>query len=146
MRYSGAELQQRTEIPGSFPGAPSGIFEILTEEFQIPSYFELSFSYNYGFDEQNNLLMGAAFTANNSLDDAMNLGLEYGFMDMFFLRGGYNFSLGSESGNTIFGLTAGAGVDYKIGSGLGITFDYAYRGVSEFPTSNHIFTVKLAFE
>lgn len=145
MTYSGAELQGRTEIPNSFPGAPTGTYAIVAEEFQIPSYFELSAAYNYGFDEQNNLLLGAAFTANNALDDGMNLGLEYGFMNMFFLRGGYNLSLGTDSESSIFGFTTGAGVDYKMG-GVGITFDYAFRDVQDFPTSNHVFTVKLAFE
>lgn len=143
MRYSGAELQQTTEIGGSFPGSPNGTFEIVAEEFQIPSYFDLSASYNFDIDEQNNLLLGSTFTANNSLEDNLKFGLEYGFMQMFFVRGGYNLPLGSEE--SIYGFSAGAGVDYKVGAGIGITFDYAYRDVKDFPTSNHIFTVKLAF-
>jgi opacity protein-like surface antigen len=145
MRYSGAELQQPTKIGGTFPGSPSGTFEIVSEEFQIPSYFELSTSYNFDFDEQNDLLVGGTFVANNSLEDAVNLGLEYGFMKMFFVRGGYHYALGGND-DSIYGFTAGAGVDYKVGSGIGITFDYAYRDVKDFPTSNHIFTVKLAFQ
>ncbi len=146
MQYSGAELQQQsTTINGSAPGSPGGTFEIVAEQFQMPSYFELSASYNFLLDEQNDLLLGSTFVANNSLEDAMNFGLEYGFMKMFFLRGGYNLSLGSDS-NSIYGLTAGAGVNYNMGSGIGISFDYAYRDVKDFPTSNHIFTVKLAFQ
>jgi opacity protein-like surface antigen len=145
MNYSGAELQYPTEIGGSAPGSPNGTFEIVTEEFQIPSYFELSASYNYQMDDQNSLLTGATFVANNSLEDALNLGLEYSFMKMFFLRGGYNYAL-SGNENSIYGFTAGAGVNYDLGSGLGVSFDYAYRDVKDFPTSNHIFTVKLAFQ
>ena len=145
MRYSGAELQQSTIIGGTSPGSPNGTFEITAEQFQIPSFFELSASYDFMFDEQNDLLLGGTFVANNSLEDAMNFGLEYGFMNMFFLRGGYNLSLGSSNDN-IYGLTAGAGVNYEVGSGIGIAFDYAYRDVKDFPTSNHIFTVKLAFQ
>lgn len=145
MRYSGADLQQATGIPGTNPGSPNGTYEIVAEEFQIPSFFELSASYNYKMDEQNNLLVGGTFVANNSLEDALNLGLEYGFMKMFFLRGGYSLALGGND-DSIYGLTAGAGVDYQVGSGIGITFDYAYRDVKDFPTANHIFTVKLAFQ
>lgn len=146
MTYSGPELQQRTGIPSTDPGSPNGTFEIVAEEFQIPSYFELSASYNYAFNEQNNLMLGSTFTANNSLEDKFNFGLEYGFMDIFFLRGGYNLSVGSELENSIYGITAGAGVNYKIGDEIGVSFDYAYRDVKDFPTSNHIFTVKLAFQ
>ena len=145
MNYSGADLQYPTGIVGSAPGSPDGTFEIVTEDFQIPSYFELSASYDYQMDEQNNLLAGATFVANNSLEDGLNFGLEYGFMKMFFLRGGYNYAL-SGNENSIYGFTAGAGVNYDVGSGLGITFDYAYRDVKNFPTSNHIFTVKLAVQ
>ena len=145
MRYSGSELQQTTQINGSNPGSPNGTFEIVAEEFQIPSYFELSASYNINMDEQNNLLLGTTFVANNALEDAMNFGLEYGFMNMFFVRGGYNLSMG-ESDNSIYGFSAGAGLDYQVGNGVGVTFDYAYRDVKNFPTSNHIFTVKLAFQ
>ena len=53
-------------------------------------------------------------------------------------------------GNTddsVYGFTAGAGVDYQVGSRKSeYTFDYAYRDVKDFPTANHIFTVKLAFQ
>ena len=66
-------------------------------------------------------------------------------MKIFFLRGGYNLALAGGD-DSIYGFTAGAGVDYQVGSGIGITFDYAYRDVKDFPTSNHIFTVKLAFQ
>jgi opacity protein-like surface antigen len=145
MSYAGADLQQATSIPGSNPGSPNGTYEIVSEEFQIPSFFELSASYDYQIDEQNNLLFGSTFVANNSLEDALNLGLEYGFMKMFFLRGGYGLALGGND-ESIYGFTAGAGVNYDVGSGIGITFDYAYRDVKDFPTSNHIFTVKLAFQ
>jgi hypothetical protein len=81
MSYSGPELQQSTSINGTSSGSPNGTFEIPTETFSIPSYFELGASYNSIFDEQNNLLVGASFTANNALQDALNFGLEYKFMD-----------------------------------------------------------------
>ena len=38
----------------------------------------------------------------------------------------------------------GAGVNYNMTEGIAITFDYAYRSVKDFPTANHVFTVKLA--
>ncbi len=91
-------------------------------------------------------LFGTTFTANNSLEDKMNFGLEYGFMKILFLRGGYNMMIGASSDESIFGFTAGAGVDYTVGNDVGFTFDYAYRDVKDFPTANHIFTVKLSLQ
>jgi opacity protein-like surface antigen len=145
MAYSGQDLRQRTGVPGSNLGGPSGTYEVVTEPFQIPSYFELSVAYNYDINEQNALMLGSTFTANNSLEDKFHFGLEYGFMNSFFVRGGYNF-LAENQADAIFGFTAGAGVNYDFGSGIGVSFDYAYRDVQEFPTSNHIFTVKMFFE
>jgi opacity protein-like surface antigen len=145
MTYAGQNLRQSTGVPGSNLGAPNATWEVVTESFQIPSYFELSLAYNYSVNEQNSLMLGSTFTANNSLEDKFHFGLEYGFMNSFFLRGGYNF-LTENNDQSIFGFTAGAGVNYDFGTGIGISFDYAFREVKEFPTQNHIFTVKMFFE
>ncbi|MGB5530446.1 MAG: PorV/PorQ family protein, partial [Ignavibacteriaceae bacterium] len=81
MEYSGPDLSTRTGIPGSIPGSSSGSYQIITEAFQIPSFFQLSLTYAFDFNEQNNLLLAGAYTANNSLEDIANFGLEYGFMN-----------------------------------------------------------------
>lgn len=145
MKYSGQDLSSRTVIPGSIPGSSTGSYEVITEGFQIPSFFQLSLSYALNIDEQNNLLFAGAYTANNSFEDIANLGMEYGFMNNFFLRGGYNFLVQNTS-EYIYGLTFGAGLDYKIGGEVGFVFDYAFRDVKEFPSANHVFTIKLNFQ
>jgi opacity protein-like surface antigen len=145
MNYSGQDLADRTGIPGSIPGSSTGSYEIVTESFQIPSFFQLSMTYALNFDEQNDLLLAGAYTANNSFEDVANLGLEYGFMDNFFVRGGYNF-LFENADDYVYGFTFGAGLDYKIGGEVGFVFDYAFREVKEFPTANHVFTIKLSFQ
>jgi len=141
MRYSGGMLQQGTGIPNTLPGYKNGMYEIVSEEFQIPSYFELGAAYNFIFNAQNNLLLGSTYTANNALEDIINLGAEYSFMKTFFIRGGYRMYT-QNNGNTPFGFTAGAGVNYEVIPGVGLVFDYAYQNVKDFPTSNHIFTLK----
>jgi len=145
MNYSGQDLADRTGIPGSIPGSSTGSYEIITEGFQIPSFFQLSMTYALNINEQNNLLFAGAYTANNSFEDVANLGMEYGFMNNFFVRGGYNLLVENTS-EYIYGLTFGAGLDYKIGGEVGFVFDYAFREVKEFPTANHVFTIKLNFQ
>lgn len=145
MQYSGPELSAFTEIPGSNAGTPGGQYQIITEAFQIPSYFLLSLAYNININEQNNLLVASTFTANNSLEDNLNFGLEYGFLSNFFVRGGYNLLLENPDQN-VFGLTFGAGIDYNVGGDFGFAFDYAFRDVKDFPTANHVFTIKLNFQ
>jgi opacity protein-like surface antigen len=145
MVYSGQDLTTRTTIPGTVPGASTGSYEVVAESFQIPSFFQLSLSYAMNLNEQNSLTFGGAYTANNSFEDIANFGMEYGFMNNFFVRGGYNL-LVENTDEYIYGLTFGAGVDYKVGSDLGFVFDYAFRDVKEFPSANHIFTIKLNFQ
>ena len=41
MVYSGQDLRVQTAVPNSVPGAPNGTYEVVAEEFQIPSYFQL---------------------------------------------------------------------------------------------------------
>ncbi|GBD87915.1 hypothetical protein BMS3Abin03_01849 [bacterium BMS3Abin03] len=145
MEFSGQNLRIRTEIPGSVPGATNGTYDIATEPFQIPSFFELSLTYRAIINDQNYLALASAFVANNSLEDALNFGLEYGFMNSFYVRGGYNLLL-ENAGDNVYGFSLGAGVDYSVGGDFTVIFDYAFRDVKEFPTANHIFTVKLAFQ
>jgi hypothetical protein len=142
MVYAGQDLRQRTGVPGSFLGSPGATYEVVAEPFQIPSYFEMSLAYALNINEQNNLMLASTFTANNALEDRVHMGLEYNFMDNFFLRGGYNF-LTENHDESVFGFTFGAGVNYEFVDGMNVAFDYAFRSVKEFPTANHVFTVKL---
>lgn len=145
MVYSGSNLQFRTGIPGTVPGSRTGTFEVVAEPFQIPSYFELALGYKYDFNEQNMVQLASTFRNNNVLEDQMKFGLEYGFNQMFFLRAGYDLLLENTDQNT-FGFTAGAGINYQMTDGINVVLDYAFRDVKEFPTANHIFTVKLGIE
>jgi len=145
MEYSGQDLTVRTGIPGSIPGSSSGSYQVVTESFQIPSFFQLSLTYDMNINEQNILTFAGAYTANNSLEDIANLGMEYGFMNNFFVRGGYNFLVENTS-EYIYGLTFGAGINYQLEGGIGFAFDYAFRDVKDFPSANHIFTIKLNFQ
>lgn len=145
MDYSGSNLQVSTGIPNSQVGSRDGNYQVIAEAFQIPSYFELSVGYEMDINEQNMLTVGSTFRNNNALEDQLKFGLEYGFAQTFFIRGGYNL-LVENTDQAIFGLTFGAGIDYNVGEDIGFVFDYAFRDVKEFPTSNHIFTVKMAFQ
>ncbi len=145
MAFSGGDLSQRSQVPGGTAGSGTGTYGIITESFQIPSQFMMSMTYGLNINEQNNILVASSFTVNNSLEDLLAFGLEYGFLNNFFVRGGYGVFL-ENTEQSIYGLTLGAGIDYSAGGDFSIVFDYAYRDVKDFPTSNHIFTIKLAFE
>lgn len=142
MNYSGEDLKTKTTVPGSALGSGNTVYQLDTEEFSIPSYFELSLAYTNEFNESNSLSFGGVFRNNNNLEDAARVGMEYNFNDNFFLRGGYDFALENQD-QQIFGFTAGAGISYDFAKDMGLEFDYAFRDVKEFSAANHIFTLVL---
>ncbi|MDP4114605.1 MAG: PorV/PorQ family protein [Bacteroidota bacterium] len=144
MKYSGQNLRYKSGLPESQPGSKDASWEAVTEEFQIPSYFELSTAYAYNIDEENFVQVGGVFRNNNQSEDQMKFGLEYGFMNMFYVRGGYDMLL-KNSDQSIRGFSAGAGVNYSTG-GIGMTFDYAYQAIKDFPKPTHTFSLKLALQ
>ncbi len=142
MKYEGNDLQVKTNIPGSYPNSKEGAYYAVTEEFQIPSYYELSLAYKLNLDEANGLALGGVFRNNNNLEDEMRLGLEYDYSRMLYLRAGYTLMM-ENAGEAIYTYTVGAGVNMKLMDALNVRFDYAFRPVNNFPTDNHIFTLML---
>jgi len=145
MAYSGEDLKVKTEVPSTGYGSGNGVYQADTEPFQIPSYFELSVAYDYFMSDDNQLAIGTTFRNNNNFEDQMMFGMEYGFLNTFFLRGGYDLLL-QNSDQSIYDYTLGAGINYETSDGISIGFDYAYRNVKEFQNANHVFTVKLGIE
>jgi len=77
----------------------------------------------------------------NDNSEALNVGLEYGFNNLLFIRGGYK-SLFLE--NTEEGFTAGIGLNIELGSNLSLLFDYAYQEFGVFKNTQH-FSVGIKF-
>ena len=146
MKYAGPDLQSRTLIPGSALGSGTGVYTPITEEFEIPSYFDLSASYKLTFDENNSLSLAAAFRNNNNLDDIVRGGAEFDFMNMLYLRAGYNYYTGNQD-NYIYDYALGAGVYWEMVDGVRIKFDYAFRHVKENALgSSNVFTLTLGLD
>lgn len=144
MQFTGTDLHTRTQIPDQPVGGPTGVYEAVTEPFQLPSFFELAVAYNFVIDNMNNLMVGSTYRVNNALEDNAFFGLEYGFMNTFFIRGGYTLNAQNMDEN-IYGMSLGAGVNYSFIEGMSVSVDYAFRDVKDFPKPSHIFTIKLAF-
>ena len=142
MSYTGEDLKYKQEVVGGANGGGTAVLEVDTEEFQIPSYFDLSLGYTFDFSESNQLSIAGTFRNNNSYEDNLLLGLEYDFMNVISLRGGYVAQL-EKNEFAQYTWTAGAGVNFTFADALNLRFDYAFRPVTDFPTDNHVFTLLL---
>lgn len=144
MKYTGTDLLTRSQIPGTANNSPTGVYAPDTEPFQMPSYFELSATYRVDVGAMSALNVGSTFRNNNALEDQIMVGLEYQLWKTFTLRGGYERAL--ENNNlSLYGFNFGTGLEYEFEGGLHFAFDYAFRSVREFPSDNHVFTLRIGF-
>lgn len=141
MQISGDDLLIQHDPAPSISGNNGSISALyLTGKFDLPLVFRVGLSMEVLQDEQNRLTIAADALHPNDNAESMNVGAEYAYNEMFFLRGGYQslFLKDSEEGFTV-----GAGL-YAKTSGLTFKVDYAYQ---EFGLLDNVqmFTIRLSF-
>ena len=141
-----------------------------SQEFDLPSLIKIGFSYHFKigarpasssrYDDDtevtsedelvsnHSFIIAANFTSNSYTKDQFHIGLEYNFMDVLFLRGGYCYEKGIESSDTrttaFTGPSLGATLQVpvsKINKSV-LAFDYSYRFTNPF-NGIHTFGVRV---
>lgn len=146
MTFTGQDLEQFYVPAGSQSGTPAEPRLTELASFELPTSLALGLSYDYKLDKKNNLLFHSTYQNNSFSSDNVNLGLEYSYSKMVYLRGGYQFV---QSGNDVStsgfnGISFGAGINYAASANFNIGFDYAYRASDVFD-ANQFFTINLGF-
>ena len=85
--------------------------------------------------ESQSLLIAFDMVQPRDFDQQYNLGLEYGFNNTLFLRGGYKMNYDSES------FSLGFGIAYS-----NIRMDYAYSDYGDYLDSVHRFSIGFAID
>lgn len=115
-----------------------------TEPFELPASVNFGLSMDLFRNEQSAVVGMVEQNVNNLQANRSNFGLEYGFRDMFFLRGGYTSAFQKSVDYSVAGKTGGysfgGGVSYKFGETSRVTLDYGYMNLGVFD-SVHRFTV-----
>ena len=143
MRYTGTDLQQKTQVPNATPTSyGSGIYEPVTESFELPSIFELNFSSLFKISQDNSLMLAALYRNNNVLEDDVCVGGDLTDIKMIHIRGGYAYLTQNQSAPE-FGLCLGAGLEYII-SKIIVNVDYAYRSLKSFK-GNQVVGLRVSF-
>ena len=106
---------------GNNPAVPA---ELHVQDWPLPLSFRIGVS-GYAIENpQHSLLLAADAVHPTDNSEFVNLGMEYGFRNRFFVRGGYNeLFLKDKEG----GLTLGAGVTIPMSNGLGLKLDAAWE-------------------
>lgn len=139
-RFTGPGLLTIATVSGQ--NRPPNFTSINSAAFDLPASFELGLSYSPQIDEHNSLLLTSMFQNNNFSEDAYKFGLEYGYDNTLFIRGGYQLQA-KASATFIYDYSAGVGINYDL-SGVTVEVDYAYKH-SDFFGGNHIFGVSFGF-
>ncbi len=109
-------------------------------DFDLPSSINIGLSYSFIEQGPHAATLLGNFRSNNYADDYYQGGFEYSYNNLYFIRGGYNFS---EQDNYLYGASFGAGLTVEFGETT-IGFEYSWNETDVFD-DNQFFTVKLGF-
>ena len=140
MQYEGSGLLHQAQEQGS---AYDDFRERPSSSDQLPSSLEIGVSYIRSINEENSVIVSSIFQNNNFENDRYKFGLEYGWQEMIFLRGGYLYAVDTPSEDVLYTFTLGAGFSYDLG-GTNIKLDYVFRD-SQYFDGNNLFSIQLGF-
>ncbi|MDD2386542.1 MAG: PorV/PorQ family protein [Bacteroidales bacterium] len=145
MKYSGDGMS----FTGFSENGTSMTIEHRSQEFELPSLIKIGFSYHFRLapkvDEvreevtsDHNLIVAANYTSNSFTKDQYHLGIEYGFKEYLFLRGGFIYEDGifdvATRSTALTGPTAGLTLQVPINKEKKsvLAIDYSYRFTNPF--------------
>ncbi len=124
MQMDGKDLLRFMDIDPNLDGNNENIISRLnTEQFDIPIVFRVGLSFDAIKSDFNRLTITMDGISPNDYKEHLNVGFEYGFREIVFLRGGYK---GIGIDNSEVGFSAGGGLKYMMSGGIGLSLDYAY--------------------
>ncbi|HGY54191.1 MAG TPA: PorV/PorQ family protein [Caldithrix abyssi] len=137
MKFEGYDLEVVYTVPGS-PSNKQVPATLKTRGWEIPLLFRFGVS-NY-FIKNKNISLLAAYEVMDSRDYEVrhNLGAEFGYRGMFFLRGGYKFNYDEVTYTAGFGLNFAPLIDF------GLVIDYVFLDYGVFE-SLHQFSIAVNF-
>ena len=97
-------------------------------------------SFDFLDDGANVATLAGNFRSNTYSNDLIQGGFEYSYDNLYFIRGGYNYSQQDE---WIHGATLGGGLTYMMGE-TKLKFEYAWNQTETFD-DNQFFTVSVGF-
>jgi len=134
---------------GTDDGSGNQRLQVESQPYNMPASINFGVSIDLMRNEQHAVMATADQAINNFSSNRTNMGLEYGFNNLFFVRGGYTSTLASDNdiqvdGNGMGGFGAGFGLNYGLGETTMFNIDYGWQHFGILG-NNHRFSVGLAF-
>lgn len=142
MRMEGKDLLTRVDLdPDALGHNETIVSNLKTDSWTLPLFFRVGLSMDVLKSKNSQLTLAVDALRPSDNTEILNIGGEYAFNQMFFLRGGYKslFRKNSEEG-----LTFGAGLNFSFGSNISWGLDYCFMDFGLFETI-HMFGVKIGF-
>lgn len=117
-----------------------------TEKFPLPIIFRFGFASDFFNNEKTRLTFAADLAHYNDVNEKVNFGLEYKFMN-FLVRGGYILNTDMDYADQIewrTGLSFGGGITVTPIPNLNLGVDYAYRDMGRLGPS-HRMTLNIGY-
>lgn len=123
------------------------------QEYSLPLFFQVGLAKTLELGEKNKVTLAIDAVTPNDNYETVNTGLEYGWNDLLFLRGGYKSLIYDVSNNwsdifmsdlTEEGLTAGFGLNLRLQGTMKIQIDYAYADLGRLDNAQR-FSLLLQF-
>ena len=124
---------------GSFAGNDKGqqrITKLDPADTELPSLLNVGATYTRQLGASASVAFLGNFRSNAYVEDQFSGGIEFGLANIFFARGGYQWSQDLDD-NFYSGWNLGAGLNLEV-SGRMLNVDYAYRGTEFFDGVNII--------
>ncbi|MBP7462644.1 MAG: PorV/PorQ family protein [Candidatus Delongbacteria bacterium] len=140
VRMDGTNLIGKGQYYEENPQTPNDIpYYLETKEWNIPLSFQFGLAWDVISGEKYKITATSDFIDENDQDQRFQVGGEFNFLNMAFLRAGYNPQY--EDSN---GLNFGGGLAYHLrNSPYGFNLDYAYSDLGYFdPVHRFTFTFK----
>ena len=137
----GSDLTKVVDLDPNSSNNPLVESNLNTQPFSLPTSYRASLSMPFVGAGAPIDIAGSSFILAvdavhlNDNPEHYNVGGEYGYSDLFFIRGGYKFNTDEE------GLTLGSGIKFNFG-GASVSFDYAYAEFGVFDAVN-IFSLSI---
>lgn len=148
LRFTGDGLSYRAALQ-SFNADVTRSVQGQGDSYEMPTSLSIGAMYDFALAEDHRLSLAGNFISNSFTNDQIQGGVEYGFMERFMVRAGYDYFKGNESASTRTsahtGLTAGATAEVPFGAEKNHAFalDYSYRATNPW-NGTHSVGIRLA--